>query len=453
MGRTAAVALCALLAMGVWTEGAAAAVVVEGDLPRQADRGFAVAPVEDGLVVRRLVVGSAAHTAGLRNGDILREVDGQSFGRAFVGEALLEKVTGNRPVRLGVLRDGAAHTIEFTPPPLPLEQIEGLDTVYGVVETPDGARLRTILTHPSGTRGPLPTIFFVQWVSCDSVEFTHPGAWIDVFRIVAQRSGMAMARVERSASGDSEGPPCHALDLQTELAHYQFAFDQLSKSPHVDASRIVVLGNSLGSMLVPFVAEGRSVAGAAITSGGALTYFERMLHFDRTELERGGGDPAQLQERLLAQARFHVEYLLNGRTPAEIAARDPALGAVWKQIPHTGDGVHYGRPYAYHHQAARLNVLAGWAKVEAPVLVVFNEFDSYESLHGAEVIVEAVNRLRPGTARLAVMPMQDHSFYVHASADAAFRGGAEGVAAPGPAAQAILDWLANEVSGDRADSR
>jgi pimeloyl-ACP methyl ester carboxylesterase len=435
--------LCALLVLGGMTI-ASAAVQVEGDLPRQADLGFRAGSSGDDLIVRQLAPDSPAQTAGLREGDRLLRINGQNFDKPYQAEAALEKLDGDQLLSLLIESDGTERSIEFTPLAKPLETIESLDTYYGVVETPDGARLRTIITRPTGTSGPLPAIFFVQWVSCDSVEFTQQGAWIDVFRMVAQRSGMALARVERSANGDSEGPPCHELDLQTELAHYRFAFDRLALSPHVDSSRIVILGNSLGSMLVPLVAQGRDVAGAAITSGGGMTYYERMLHFDRMHLERGGGAPADLYDKLMAQARFHVEYLLNGRTPEEIAASDPELGAVWGQIPHVGDGVHYGRPYAYHHQAAQLNLLGAWAAIETPVLVVYNEFDQYESRRSAEVVVETVNRLRPGSARLVVLPMLDHSFYLHATADAAFRGDG-GVAAPAPAVQAILDWLDQEV--------
>lgn len=448
MPRLVSLGMIALLSAGLLAGPAVAAVQVDGDLPRQADLGFRVRATAEGLVTRRVDPQSAAHRAGLRDGDRLTRINGASFEKPYLGEALLEKLDGEKPLRLAILRGGASQEVAFTPPAKPLEQIEGLDSYYGVLDTPDGARLRTILTRPAGTTGPLATIFFVQWVSCDSVEFTDSGAWIDVFKAVAQRSGMAMIRVERSANGDSEGPACHELDLETELAHYRHAFDRLTRSPHVDPERVVVLGNSLGSMLVPMVAQGRQVAGAAITSGGGLSYYERMLHFDRMHLERGGGAPGELHEKLMAQARFHVEYLLNGRTPEEIAARDPELGKVWGQIPHVGDGVHYGRPYAYHHQAARLNLLGAWAAIDAPVLVLYNEFDQYESRRGAEAVVETVNRLRPGTARLVVLPMQDHSFYLHPSADAAFSGEG-GVAVPEPGAQAILDWLQQAVPRSR----
>lgn len=212
----------------------------------------------------------------------------------------------------------------------------------------------------------------------------------------------------------------------------------------MDASRVVVLGNSLGSMLVPMVAQGRQVAGAAITSGGGLTYYERMLHFDRMHLERGGA-PGDLQEKLMAQARFHVEYLLNGRTPEEIAARGPLAGQGLGPGPACRRWCALRPPVRLSPPGRAPHLLGAWAAIDAPVLVLYNEFDQYESRRGAEVVAETVNRLRPGTARLVVLPMLDHSFYLNPSADAAFRGDPGAVAAPGLAVQAILDWLGQAV--------
>jgi hypothetical protein len=39
----------------------------------------------------------------------------------------------------------------------------------------------------------------------------------------------------------------------------------------------------------------------------------------------------------------------------------------------TGDGVHHGRPYAYHRQLARRDLLGAWADLAAPVLVLHAE--------------------------------------------------------------------------------
>lgn len=236
-----------------------------------------------------------------------------------------------------------------------------------------------------------------------------------VYKAAAERSGMAMIRVERSANGDSEGPPCHLLDMDTEIDHYNQAYAELTRHPWVDAERIVLMGNSLGTKTVPLVAQGKTIAGVIVSSGGGLSYFERMINFDRHALSHEDRDPTEAHDILMAQMPFQVMYLLEGMTPEEIVAERPDLDGVWETIAHTGDGHHYGRPYAYHHQAARQDYLEAWTKIDAPVLVNFNEYDQFEELRGAEIIVDTINRLRPGTATLAIHEQLGHSFRRYSS--------------------------------------
>src|SRR5687768_15124614 len=101
----------------------------------------------------------------------------------------------------------------------PLEATPGLDTDHGAVRTSDGYRLRSLVTRPAGASGRLPAIFLTQWVSCGSIEF-RPNRESSL-RALALRSGLAMIRVERAGSGDSEGPPCARLDYDTEVRHYR----------------------------------------------------------------------------------------------------------------------------------------------------------------------------------------------------------------------------------------
>ncbi len=139
---------------------ARAEVFVTGDLPRQAALGFRTGTSDEGLVVRDLATESAAAIAGLQDGDVIETINGRSFSHSYVGENRLEKLDGSELATLNVARAGRAQEISFTPPDKPYESIPGADSYYGVVDVADGARLRTIITKPSGTEGPLPAIFF-----------------------------------------------------------------------------------------------------------------------------------------------------------------------------------------------------------------------------------------------------------------------------------------------------
>lgn len=303
----------------------------------------------------------------------------------------------------------------------PLEALAGIDIEYGAVRMSEGVRLRTIVTRPAGASGRLPAIFLTQAVSCGSIEL--PADRPTMLGELARRSGMVLIRVERSGTGDSEGAGCEALDYDTEVRHYREAFDALARHKWVDPRRMFILGSSLGSTIAPLVAEGKGIAGVAVQGGGALTYLERMIHFDRLYLERSGQyAPDAIHNEMIRRITFHQLYLIGRKTPQQIAAERPDLATVWRSIRGGAEAPpHYGRPYAWHWQAASKNFLAAWARVEAPVLVGYAEFDQFEPLQSHRIIVDSVNRMRPGSATLIELTGLDHSLRRYPDALAAYR--------------------------------
>ncbi len=325
----------------------------------------------------------------------------------------------------------------------PLEQIPGLDSHYGVLQTRDGTRLRTILTRPSGTSSRLPAILFVQWLSCDSIELpaSQDDGWSRMLRGLARESGWVLMRTEKAGVGDSEGGPCEALDYETELAHHREALAALRESPHVDPRRIVVFGASMGGNMAPLVAADEPVAGVIIWGGGAKTWFERMLGFERRAKELSGTSGAELDRYLHALARFLHAYLLERKDPAAIAREQPALAAVWKDMVGTGAGAHYGRPLAFHQQAAAQSFAAAWTRVEVPVLVLYGEYDWFEDAAAHRLVADIANRRAAGQGTYVEIAATDHHFMRYPNAAAAFRetGGSANADA---VVEPMLRWLA-----------
>ncbi len=387
-----------------------------GGMPRQAALGFRFRGNDGLLVVRNLADTSEAAKAGLADGDIIRRVNGEKFNHPFEGEALLVRLDAGEPIALTIERDGEDRRVVFVAPPKPLEAMDGVRSIYGSVETPDGARLRTIIAIPEGASGKLRPLLFTQWVSCDSIEYQAGDVSSEILARLARESGLALIRVERSANGDSKGPACHELDYDTEVAHYVHAFKAAMKHEAIDASKVFLNGSSLGSTTAPLVAlalqyDGYDIAGIAIQGGGAETYYERMLTFDRHYLERrpDAVDPADIHEEMMRRAKFHYEYLVRGRDPDDVAKDSKDMALARADIRGLGQGEHYGRPYAWHQQAAKRNFLAAWAALDADALVVFNEFDQFEARYGHKLIADMVNRKRPGTATFAEQADVDHS--------------------------------------------
>lgn len=106
--------------------------------------------------------------------------------------------------------------------------------------------------------------------------------------------------------------------------------------------------------------------------------------------------------------RVSSRHAMSMRRPAT-GITSLARSAVRADVRGLGQGEHYGRPYAWRQQAAKRNFLAAWAEVDAPVLVIFNEFDQYETRHGHKLIADTANRLRPGSGTFVEQKGIDHS--------------------------------------------
>ncbi len=323
-----------------------------------------------------------------------------------------------------------------------LEAIPGLDSRYGVLRTRDGTRLRTILTLPSGSDGRLPAILFVQWLSCDSIELpaSQTDGWSRMLRRLAQDSGFAMMRTEKAGVGDSEGGPCAALDYETELAHHRDALAALRRSDQVDPRRIVVFGASMGGNMAPLVAAGQDVAGVMIWGGGAKPWLERTLGLERRAKAFEGLPAAELDAYLQSLRRFLRAYLVDRQTPDAVARRRPALAGVWKRMVVTGENSHYGRPFAFHQQAQAQNWPAAWTQVDAPVLVLYGEYDWFEDAAAHRLVADTVNREQSGRGRFVTIPQTDHHFVRYPTPEAAFREQGGRIDAD-PAVDQMLRWL------------
>lgn len=405
-----------------------AKAIKAGDLPRRAALGFA-SEVQDGaLSVVRVDAGSAAANAGLRVSDQIVAIGGTQVSDPLEGRDRLRRTLANNELSLRVQRQGARIDLRFVVPARLLEDMPGMVSHYDVASVGSGVKLRTITAVPEGARGRVPVLLLAQWVSCGSIEHNPQSPWRRAVAEFVRAHGLAFVRVERSSDGDSEGPACHKLDYDSEVAHYIAAFDHvLTSNPRLDASRVFVLGSSLGSTTAPLIAlalqeRGRGVLGIAVQGGGAVTYFERMLHFDRFYLERRPSEvkPADIHDQMMKRIHFLHEYLIEGRSPDDIARDNAEMAAIRADVRGLGQGEHYGRPYAWHQQAARRNFLAAWAQLKARVLVVFGEFDQFETAHGHKLITTMVNRLRPGTARFVSVEGADHDLAVFKSVEDAY---------------------------------
>ena len=409
-------------------------------LPPVADLGFQYRVHPQDIEVTQVQATAPVYAAGLREGDRINSVNGESFTHGYEVQAALWLVRGDTLLVLSH-DNPPGQQWQYHPVAMAKEQAQGLQTQSHVVRTSDGSLLRSYITRPVGTKTRLPVILVTQWVSCGSIRLDNSGPFFDVLRDVAVNSGHAMVRVERSANGDSVGPRCHQLDYNTEVQHYREAFLQMLDHDWVDPTNVTLFGLSLGSTTASLLADLPHVQRIVVSGGGGLSYFERMVDFDRLGFTFGQDGHLHLADAgvMADHIRFQYRYLMAGESPDQLI-QEPAMAAVWERMRGTQDGTHYGRPYRWHQQAAQHDFLAAWSKFSGQVLVVYGAYDQFESARGHQAIAQQRNAMQPGSARYHELPQTGHIFHRYATrADAlAFNGG---VNVADDASAVILDWL------------
>lgn len=326
----------------------------------------------------------------------------------------------------------------------PRESYPNVDVIYDSVTTPDGKRLRTIITKPRDAKGKMPVIFVAGWLSCDSVE--APAGTKDesglVFRGLAQLPEFALFRIDKQGVGDSEGV-CAETDFESELASYRMAFRALKNYDFLDTKNIYMLGISNGGGFSPLVpesdAEQARVRGYISVGGWVKTWFEHMLEIERRRFALMGKSPGEINDRMKEAATLYHEWLIKGRSVDDILKEQPGLTDLW---PEGEDHKHlYGRPLEFYQQLQQLNLAAAWSRVNVPTYVLRGAFDWIMSREDSELITAYVNK-NGDLASFYEIPNTGHTFQHYLSLADAFKG----KSAPfDPKVIALLaDWLRNK---------
>jgi pimeloyl-ACP methyl ester carboxylesterase len=381
---------------------------------------MAPAGSQSGGEVMRVRAGSPAERAGIQTGDRIvklngRPVSAREFQRTY-GSLSSETVA-----ELDIVRNGKPLVLKVAVEPMPKEKIQGAEVIYDSVRTPDGYRVRTVVTRPGSepVSKRLPAIFLVPWLSCDSTE--SPFGPVDgtgkLLQALASRSGFVLMRTDKPGLGDSEGPSCEDVDFNKELAAYQAAFRSLKNYSFVDSDSIYLLGLSNGGGIAPLVAGNERVRGYVISGGWVKTWYEHMMEIERRRLALSGETPDRVNSHMAQFEEFYTEYLIEKQTPEQVIRKHPAFQSIWYDEPEH----QYGRPAAFYQQLQDLNLAGAWQKVDSPVMVIYGEYDWIMSRSDHEMIADIVNQRHPGTARFVAIPKMDHGLTLQDSMDGSFR--------------------------------
>jgi len=280
---------------------------------------------------------------------------------------------------------------------------------YDFVGNSRGDKLRTFITKPKNAAGKVPVIFFVGWLSCDSVEYvTESDGFGALIRRLIDQSDYATIRMDKPGVGESQGTPCAKSDYQGELEGYRAAFASMKNYDFIDPQRVFVVGLSNGGGLGPLVSAGRPVAGFVAAASWGRTWYEHMLENERVRLRTEHKSAAEINEAVRAFTQFYDLYLIQGETPGEIIGQHPEWKPLWYDQP---DG-QYGRPASFYQQLQAVNLGQAWQSVDVPVLVIHGSADTIMSHADSVAIADIVNAAHPVRARFVEIPGMGHDFTV-----------------------------------------
>jgi pimeloyl-ACP methyl ester carboxylesterase len=293
------------------------------------------------------------------------------------------------------------------------EIFQNADVNYGWAQDSAGHKLRTFITRPknAAVNAKAPVIFFVGWLSCDSVEYadaeTKDGFGILLRRLIEQ-SGYATVRMDKPGVGESQGD-CGKTDFAMELSGYQSAFDEMLKLDFIDPAKIFMVGLSNGGGTSALVPRQHPVRGYIAASSWGRTWYEHMLDLERRRMFEEGKSPAEVNTAVKSFVEFYTLYLMKGMTPGQVVAQHPEWKNLWYDVP---DG-QYGRPAAFYQQLQALNLGEAWQNVTVPVLAIRGTGDNIMSRTDSEAIVRMVNQVHPGHAQYLQIEDMTHGFTIN----------------------------------------
>jgi pimeloyl-ACP methyl ester carboxylesterase len=293
----------------------------------------------------------------------------------------------------------------------PREYFEHATVLYDWVTNGNGEKLRTFVTRPNNASGKVPVIFFVGWLSCDSMEYadaaTGDGFGIFLRRLIDE-SAYATVRMDKPGVGESHGD-CSKADFKSEIEGFQAAFEAMSKYDFIDRERVFVVGLSNGGGFSPLVTGAHPVRGFVSAGSWGRTWYEHMLELERRRLLEAKKSPAEINSAVKGFAEFYSLFLVKGMTPGQVIAQHPEWKSLWYDKP---DG-QYGRPAAFYQQLQALNLGEVWQKVDAPVLVIRGTSDTIMSRADSEAIAQIVNQVHPGRARYLEIDGMTHGMTIN----------------------------------------
>ena len=394
---------------------------------------------ETGILVQSVVDGGSAKDSGIQSNDIITQVNDHKIIDVADFVQTAKNLRAGDTATIHIRRNSESLTMQLLVKPRPYESAPDVDTLYKAV-TVDGSLRRVIVTVPK-TQGKHPAVLYINGIGCFSQESANLQSNDAKLLYGLTRAGFITMRVEKSSTGDSEGPPCSTVDMEAERRGYIAGLRALKDYPFVDPNNTFLMGISIGGVQAPLIAEQVPVKGIVVINTVIKPFLEYLIDTRR-------------RQNLLA----HVPYdemdrraRINERCNHLLLIEKQTFDDVVKASPECRDYVTYPAAYTYMQQWAALNLAEEWKKVSATVLIVWGTADFVSTIADNPLMADVINSFHPGHATLKMITNMDHPMYKAASMEESMNRPATAPREFEPAVlEAIRDWLLAQIKRNAA---
>jgi photosystem II stability/assembly factor-like uncharacterized protein/dienelactone hydrolase len=346
----------------------------------------------------------------LQENDIILKIGDKDFKSSEEFTKLFLNYTPGQEVQLSVLRGKKKITLKAKVVARPFETDDNAEVIYDEANF-RGGQLRVIINKPF-KENKMPAMLFVPGYTCSSIdELTNDHPYKRIIDAYVD-AGYTTMRIEKSGLGDSKNtPPCESCDLLDEIENFEVGLKKLKTLPYVDTNQIIIVGHSMGGIIVPAISAKNNVAGVVVYGTTAKSWFEYQLEMYRVQNALAGMNPIEVEQSVVEQYDLNYRYFVLKESLEEMAKdakADSVLRSVWG---YDGKGKIYDRNAEYWRQIQDYPHLENWKNTTAKVLVQFGESD-FQAFSKADhqQIVNTVNYFHPGNATLISYPSTDHYF-------------------------------------------
>ena len=346
----------------------------------------------------------------LQENDIILKIGDKDFKSSEEFTKLFLNYTPGQEVQLSVLRGKKKITLKAKVVARPFETDDNAEVIYDEANF-RGGQLRVIINKPF-KENKMPAMLFVPGYTCSTIdELTNDHPYKRIIDAYVD-AGYTTMRIEKSGLGDSKNtPPCESCDLLDEIENFEVGLKKLKTLPYVDTNQIIIVGHSMGGIIVPAISAKNNVAGVVVYGTTAKSWFEYQLEMYRVQNALAGMNPIEVEQSVIEQYDLNYRYFVKKERLEDIAKdakADSVLRSVWG---YDGKGKIYDRNAEYWRQIQDYPHLENWKNTTAKVLVQFGESD-FQAFSKADhqQIVNTVNHFHPGNATLISYPSTDHYF-------------------------------------------